>query len=73
MQDVMEDDTGKSRLSSMQVSCKLSEMVREKVASEGWKVQAVNFIVGTKSMNKEAWNKSMEIVGVRSWMSMKPF
>jgi hypothetical protein len=34
------------------------------VASKGWKIQAVNFIAGTKSMNQEAWNKVLEVIGV---------
>jgi hypothetical protein len=39
-------------------------VVRGIVASKGWKVHAVNFIAGTKSMNQEAWNKAMEMMGV---------
>jgi hypothetical protein len=34
------------------------------VTSKGCKVQVVNFIAGTKSMNLEAWNKAMETIGV---------
>ena len=42
----------------------LLHIVRGIVASKGWKVQAVNFIAGTKFMNQKAWNKSMEMIGV---------
>ena len=34
------------------------------MTNKGWKVQAVNFIAGTKSMNQEAWNKAMETIRV---------
>ena len=34
------------------------------MTNKGWKVQAVNFIAGTKSMNQEAWNKARETIGV---------
>jgi predicted transcriptional regulator YdeE len=40
------------------------QIVRGIVTSKGWKVQAVNFIAGTKSMNQKAWNKAMETIGV---------
>ena len=33
---------------------RLLQIVRAIVTSTGWKVQAVNFIAGTKSMNHEA-------------------
>jgi hypothetical protein len=42
----------------------LLQIIRRIVMSKGWKVQVVNFIAGTKSMNQEAWNKSMETIGV---------
>jgi hypothetical protein len=42
----------------------LLQIVRGIVTSKGWKVQAVNFIAGTKSMNQKAWNKAMETIGV---------
>ena len=51
----MYNDVMKERQSSMQI-------VRGIVASKGWKVQAVNLIAGTKSMNQEAWNKAMEAI-----------
>ena len=48
------------------VVCKSFAIVRGIVASKGWKIQAVNFIAGTKSMNQEAWNKVLEVIGVRN-------
>jgi hypothetical protein len=44
----------------------LLQIVRGFAASKGWKVQAVNFIAGTKSMNQESGsvNKAMETIGV---------
>ena len=42
----------------------LVQIIKTIVMSKGWKVQAVNFIAGTKSMNQEAWNKAMEAMGV---------
>ena len=42
----------------------LVQIITKIVMSKGWKVQAVNFIAGTKSMNQEAWNKAMEVMGV---------
>ena len=38
--------------------------IKRIVMSTRWKVQAFNFIAGTKSMNQEAWNKAMETIGV---------
>ena len=46
----------------------LLQIVRGFVESKGWKVQAVNFIAGTKSMNQEAWNKAMEMIEVTKQM-----
>ena len=45
------------------VVCKSFAIVRGIVASKGWKIQAVNFIAGT---NQEAWNKVLEVIGVRN-------
>ena len=42
----------------------LVQIITKIVMCKGWKVQAVNFIAGTKSMNQEAWNKAMEVMGV---------
>ena len=43
------------------------------MASKAWKVQSVNFIAGTKSMNQKAWNKAMETTRVpkQTWDGMR--